>query len=248
MSDDIIEVADIDLPGDEWICGLIRTLRGLPPRTPIHPEILARWRGHLRSAMAARRARDRRQEPTPAPPLRKGASVSPDDVIQDLLASPEGLMWIAVALALPRVIAVAVAAARADVPSWARWQQLLRRETGPVLKYLDVKVGRGGALPTGDDLPAPVHRAAINAVSPAAARAWRDRLSIGAGDARAVLVEMREIGKAATDAARPLRLWDPEPGQPRGIWPDPPQPEDPPAVSSDILAGGRPPFVPGDRK
>lgn len=249
MSDDDVELSeDIKVPGDAWIEGLIRTLRGWPPGTPVHPEVLFQWRRQLRAKMLARRARARRTEPEPEPPPRKGASVTAADVIRDMLSSPESQLWVAVAMALPAVVAGAIAAARADVPEWARWRVPLRRETDPVLKYLTAKIGSGSELPKGDALPAPVYRAAINTVTPLAARTWRDRLSGGGGDARAVLSEMKEIGQAASAAALPLRIWDPEQGPPRGIWPDPPPPEDLPAVSGDVAAGGRPPFVPGDRK
>ena len=241
---------EIQLPGpsDEWIASLIRHLCGLPPRAPVAREIIASWRRCICNEMV-RHKQEREAGKRPEPPrigLRM-AKVTTDDVIHDMLASPEAQMWIGVASSLPEVVAGVIAAGASRVSNMQRFQAPLRNELAPIITYIDAKFGHCQMPISNDALPSPAMRAACNAVTPSRAQRWRSALIGGGETARQLLGEMREIGRAACEQANPLRLWDSELGLPRGIWPDPPPPDEVMVGSSSVAAGERPTFVVGGR-
>lgn len=235
------------VPPDDWIAGLIRRLRGLPLGADV-----AGWIPAMRRALAAEVARRRRAKESGEdvqPPRRRVGRMSADDVVRDMLAGPEGRFWIEMLLAMPAVLE-GVQCAFAGL-AWERagLRPSVRHLSAPVHRYL---VGKVGGVPPHEfwgrgEQPTASQRAAVNAVTPRAARVWLERLSGSDADRVAVLAEMSEIGRAATLAVAPLRLWIPEPGLPRGLWPDPPPEDDDAPVSAGVAAGERPSFVAGRR-
>lgn len=243
-------VTDADLwgPSDAWLASLIRHLMGWARGTPVPLPLLRQWRAALlREARRVARARAAGREPYP--PAERAVSVSAGDVVADLLRSPEGQIWMGIALAMPAMLAgLAAGTAEVAVAAWrarAADRRALLAEGVAVRGYLDSKLGGQAYQCPAGDAPHAVYRAAANAVTPSRARAWRAQLAERAA-IPGVLAEMAEVGRAASVAAHPLRIWYPEPGPPRGVWPDPPAPlDDVPPVSEGVAAGERPSFIPG---
>ena len=245
MSDDVDVERELDLcePSNSWIESLIRDLRGLSPGEPIPAMLFASFkrslRRELRRHLAARRAR--REPGPPRPWSGPAASPGPSDVVLDLIASPEGQAAIALIIAMP-ALSMRVAEACGKVV-YKVLHTSPRHEAAPVHSYLVSKVGgkpwrpnwgrRGEMMisPGGQAsrYPPPqisaAARAAINAVTPRRAIEWRDRLDSGSdAEIRVVLEEIESLGAPATRAAAPIKIWYPEPGEPRGLLPDPPPP------------------------
>lgn len=242
-------------PSDAWIEGLIRSLRGLPPGEPVPAGLVASWRVHLRREVRRHAdARSRGRDPGPPPRRRGTGGFTSGDVIMEMLASGEGQAAMALLAATPPILlAVADDAAalscRVLMPS-------VRHEAAATYGYLVGKVGgrtwaswwgreqprvvwRDGRTARGlrpCDLGVPAtHRAAINAVSPRRAAEWQRRLDTRWGpEIESVLTEMDTAGREAAAASDPMRIWDPEPGPPRGLLPDaPPPPEQDPSLGRD---------------
>lgn len=235
-------------PSDEWLASLVRKLRGMPLDAPVPPSLLTSWRAHFREELRrVARARAAGREPYP-PSLSLGdrSAISAGEVVLDLLRSPEGRFLVGVALAMPAMLDGLAHSGGAVVALWrAEYERrLVAREVArDVAGYLDWKLGPSGR-PFRGELPHSVYRAAANAATDRRVRQWRALLC----DARAaagVLEEMDQVGREASRAAAPLRIWDPEPGPPRGIWPDPPAEEDledeTPAASGKRGGGAPPP-------
>jgi hypothetical protein len=58
---------------------------------------------------------------------------------------------------------------------------------------------------------------------------WRVRLSdttLSPPALHDLLAEIAEIGRAVIDTTAPIRIWDSDPGPPRGLVPDPPEPDE----------------------
>ena len=247
-------------PSDSWIAALICALRGWEPGTPVPAGLIASWRAHLRREVrrhAAARARGR--EPGP-PPRRRRDAISAGEVIMDMLSSGEGQAAIALLAAMPALLR-SIAASFAAAESYSVLVPSPRHRAAASYAYLVGKVGgkpwaaywgraeprlvwRDGETARGQhscDLGVPaVHRAAINAVTPARAVEWRRRLgSRSDAEVVAVLAEMEKAGHEAVGAATPLRIWDPEPGPPRGLLPDAPATSAPPAQSAPAPGDAR---------
>jgi len=250
MSDDVDIERELDLcePSDLWIESLIRGLRGLSSGDPISPRLFASFkrslRKELRRHLAARRAKC-----DPGPPPREwsgpAASPPPYDVVWDMILSPEGQAAIALIIAMP-ALSMHVAEACSKIV-YKVLHTSPKHEAAPVYGYLISKVGgrpwsptwgRRGPMVIGLDgrsrrQPSPNHvgvssfmRAAINAVSPRRAIEWRDRLDSGSdGEILRVLEEIESLARPACAAAAPIKIWYPEPGEPRGLLPDPPPPD-----------------------
>ena len=228
-------------PSDAWLASLIRHLRGLPLGEAIPTGLLASWRRHLREEVCRiGRARRNGQDLYPPEHVRlSGAAVSAGEVVRELLTSPEGRFWIGVVVAMPALVdAVSRPTAEQVVDVWRRGRderEAQGDEAEAVLGYLDFKLGGPAYVCRAGHAPHPPFRAAANAVTPERARIWRSRLT-DVSEAAAVLAEMRDVGEAVVTATSPLRIFDAEPGAPRGIWPDPPLPE-PEAVTGSGAAG-----------
>ena len=255
-------------PSNAWIASLIRSVRGWPRDEYVAPALIREWRAVLRAeAVRVQGARRTGRNPYPPRPRQGDGPVSARDVILDFLASPEGVLAIDILLAMPSMLAALAASAVGMAVQSLR--PAVRHEVAPVYAYLIGKIGgtpwgphwgsrgtyvvgpdgRGRRLTAPSDAGCPAaYRAAINAVSPARARVWRDRLATAApANMEAVWQEMAAAGAAAVTAADPLAIWMPEGGPPRGILPDPPVP---PVDESAPAAGGaargeRPAFVAG---
>lgn len=256
--DDLDPGDGIGEPTDQWIADLIRRVRKIPVGEPISASLIRKVRSELR-ALARRRlvARREHREPLAA----SAADVAPDaredvrEVLLDLVRSPHGQVGIWMLIGAPIFLHAAV-----DAVAQARAMRLFpRHECAPIRDYLAGKLGgrpwparqgsrrpftvAGGhrvhARTPRERGPSPLHIAACNAVTVGRAREWLSRLDEGSdADRRAVLVELDEIGIAASEASAPLPLWYTEEGPPRGLWPDPPPPEDDGAAGLKTLVGG----------
>ena len=227
------EDGDYDLaaePSDVWLASLVRHLRGWPPGVSVPPALLASWRRHLRS-VTRRVRRDRRagrDSYAISPPVRRRV-LTPDDLVLDLLSSPEGQVLVGVAACWPEMVASLLTPSPAEVV--ACWERAAARRravdsnAAATVLYLTAKLG-GCALPPYRDGPTVCALlAGCNVVTVARARLWRASLA----DARRradVLVEIQDVGVRASKVFAPLVLWYPEAGPPRGLWPDPPPPND----------------------
>jgi hypothetical protein len=223
-------------PTDTWLAGLIRRLRGLSPGEPLPPGLLESWRRHVQREVrrhAVARARGRAAGPMPS----YGRGRTPDpaaDLILELLATPAGQFYIGVAAGLASLLAAVAAAAAVEmqVQAWnARRErdQKARADAAELVRYIDWK--SGGALYR-EDWRGPLwarHKAACNAVTPRRAIAWRVRLAdnrLPLPTVRNLLAEIAEVGRVVIDVTAPLRIWDMDGGPPRGLVPDPPEPEE----------------------
>ena len=257
---------------DTWIASYIRHLRGWPLDEYVSPGLIKQWRGILHDeAVKVGRARRAGRDPYPPRlPRRSAEEISVKDVVLDMVRSPHGQAGIAILLAMPVMLhGLATGAARLAVTAL---RSDVRHEAAPTYSYVVNKVGgvpwrqywgSRGTYVVGPDgrgrrLPAPnmggclpLHRAAINAATPARVRSWRDRLAAAAAadiaaELDAVMAELDEVGAAAIQAADPLPIWVAEAGEPRGLLPDPSPPpvEDVAPGVAAAGAGERPPFVP----
>ncbi len=235
---DLMEPADLDVwaPTDAWLSSMIRRLRGLPPGEPLPPGLLESWRRHVtREVRRHAVARARGRAPGPMPSNRRVGPTDPAaDLIAELLSSPEGQFYISVAAGMASLLAAVAtaAAAQMQVQAWHVRRELERKaraDAAELVRYLDAKVG--GALydeDPRDPLWAP-YKAACNAITPRRALSWRVRLSdttLSPPALHDLLAEIAEIGRAVIDTTAPIRIWDSDPGPPRGLVPDPPEPDE----------------------
>jgi hypothetical protein len=235
---DLLAPADVEVwcPPDSWLASMIRRLRGMPAGEPLPSGLLESWRRYVQVEIwrhALARARGRPAGPMPRP-RRIGAPDTAEDLVRDMLASPEGQFYMTVAAGMPALLA-AVAhafAAEAQVQEWRARRERDRRaraDAAELVRYLDWKAG-GAAY--GEDWRAPLwarHKAACNAVTVRRALAWRVRLSdtsLPLHGLHDLLAEIAAVGRAVIADVAPLRIWDADGSPPRGLVPDPPEPED----------------------
>ena len=236
---------EIGVPSDRWVADLVRRVRGLSSDAPVSPRTIRAWRYALRRAAAQRlrwlRHRERREVRPPPIAISSDAS---DDVREVLIELSTGF-WaqagIRFVLALPVFADVAM-----ELTGGVLWPSR-RHEAAPVRAYAVGKVGgqtwrptwgsRGAvwASPHGSVRtrsptllgPSPAAVAAVNACTRRRVVDWIQLLDERSESMLAgVLSEMSEVGELAAFATPELELWQPEPGSPRGVWPDPPPSED----------------------
>jgi hypothetical protein len=233
---DTIEPNDVEMWSvpDGWLASLIRRLRGMSPDQPLPPGLLESWRRHV--AQEIRRhavARARRRPAGPMPRfMRAGAPDTMADLILDLLATPEGQFWMQVAAGMPSLLAACAAAFPAvHVDAWRARRardRKARDDAAEIVRYL---VWKGGGAVFREDPAWPLwarYKAACNAVTVKRASAWRARLadtSLSLHVLHDLLAEVAEVGRNAINSTAPLRIWDADGCPPRGLLPDPPEPE-----------------------
>jgi hypothetical protein len=234
---DAVEPADVEvwIPTDTWLAGMIRRLRGLSTGEPLPPGLLESWRRHVareirRHTLA--KARGRPAGPMPAY-RRPGNSITPDDLVLDLLASEEGQFLVGVAAGMPALLAACgKATAEMQVQAWRarrEHERQTRADTAELVRYLSAKSGGPAYC---EDCRWPLYapwKAACNGVTPARANAWRARLADTSRSVRVVrdlLAEIAEVGCALIRDTAPLGIWYADSMPPRGLVPDPPEPDE----------------------
>ena len=235
------------VPSDGWVESLVRRVLGLEPDAVVPVYVLKAVREWLR-VQAARRLRARRLGlPVPELLVDTAAADAVREVLRELVASPYTVvaLWAVAAMpllasAVAEVVALRLPARAAAAPirdyaagkiGVAPWPGRQGRRRPYVLGPGDRRVPARSPVELG---PNPCHVAAVNAASPAQVRGWVSSLEGSDEACVATLAELHAVGEGAMLGLSPLPVWQPEPGEPRGVWPpaEPVEPSDPAAETA----------------
>ena len=256
LDDDDLNPGDnVAEPTDAWVETLIRRTCQIPLSQPVPTSLIRGVCAELKSVARRRiRARAVSGELVSAHPhdMSLGAPEDVREVLHHMIVSPHGQAAIYALISAPLFLYAGVEVLKGA----ALFQVQTRDEASEIHDYIALKVGgnpwpgrfgsrRPFAIVDGCRVPvrsprergpSPIHIVAANAVTTARAKGWMQRLEgASQADQRAVLTELSNIGIAAAEEAAPLPLWFQEGGPPRGIWPDPPPPEDPAIELTSLL-------------